>query len=186
MKKGLSLTTTMILAFLFIGGIAVYKVMNNASEFERKHTVETTAVAKKDAAKEKKEQTGYIGGVQYDIKLDKSSSQEAVIEVMHKMTHQKVKAKEKWGAVPMIPDTINQVYNIVKNSDFELKSDLLAILEKWKVGNFEEIAEDHNYFWQQQGGTVGKAYGTMTKAEEKTFIANNFGDELAKQDSPQP
>ena len=28
------------------------------------------------------------------------------IEVMHKMTHQKAKAKEKWGAIPMFPDTI--------------------------------------------------------------------------------
>ncbi|MED3563383.1 DUF6241 domain-containing protein [Bacillus xiapuensis] len=185
MKKGLSLTTVMVLAFLFIGGLAVYQIMNNATKYDKKHKVEATATVKKDAAEEKKEQTGYIGGVQYDINLDKSSSQEAVIEVMHKMTHQKVKAKEKWGAIPMIPDTINQVYQIVNNSKFPLKDDLLKILEKWKKGDFEEIADDHNYFWEQQGGTVGKANGTMTKAEEEIFIQNNFGDEVAKQTSTQ-
>lgn len=93
------------------------------------------------------------------------------------MTHQKVKAKEKWGAIPMIPDTINQVYNIVENSEFEQKDELLAILRKWKKGTFSEIDDDHNFFWTYQGGTVGEAYGIMSKSEEETFILNNFKEE---------
>lgn len=188
MKRGLNLTTTLILAFLFIGGLAFYQFKDNSSEYEKKQNkLEANAVVGKDAAaKEKEEQTGYIGGVQYDIGIDKNSSQKAVMEVMHKMTHQKVKAEEKWGAIPMIPDTINQVYNIVKNSHFELKDDLLGILKKWKKGDFEEIAEDHNYFWQHQDGTIGKAYGKMTKTEEETFILNNFGDEVSKEVNAKP
>ncbi|MFL6558108.1 MAG: DUF6241 domain-containing protein, partial [Bacillus sp. (in: firmicutes)] len=142
---------------------------NEAASGKKQEKVEAKAVQDK-VNKEKKEvdkqQTAKIGGVQYDIGIDDSSSQDAVIEVMHKMTHQKVKAKEKWGAIPMIPDTINQVYNIVKNSEFKQKDDLLAILHKWKKGTFSEIDDDHNFFWTYQGGTVGKAYGIMSKSEE--------------------
>ena len=157
---------------------------NKAASEEKQEKVEAKAVqdnVKKEKEKEKKkadkQQTAKIGGVQYDIGIDGSSSQEAVIEVMHKMTHQKVKAKEKWGAIPMIPDTINQVYTIVENSEFAQKADLLAILGNWKKGIFSEIDDDHNYFWTYQGGTVGKAYGIMSQSEEETFIRNNFKEE---------
>lgn len=151
---------------------------NEAESGKKQEKVEAKAV-QEHVNKEKKEvdkqkQTAKIGGVQYDIGIDDSSSQDAVIEVMHKMTHQKVKAKEKWGAIPMIPDTINQVYNIVEKSEFDQKDDLLAILDKWKKGIFSEIDDDHNYFWTYQGGTIGKAFGIMSKSEEETFIKNNF------------
>ncbi|MFB5198566.1 DUF6241 domain-containing protein [Neobacillus sp. KR4-4] len=157
---------------------------NKAASEKKQEKVEAKAVqdnVKKEKEKEKKkadkQQTAKIGGVQYDIGIDDSSSQEAVIDVMHKMTHQKVKAKEKWGAIPMIPDTINQVYTIVENSEFAQKADLLAILGNWKKGIFSEIDDDHNYFWTYQGGTVGKAYGIMSQSEEETFIRNNFKEE---------
>ncbi|MEH7076023.1 DUF6241 domain-containing protein [Neobacillus drentensis] len=141
--------------------------------------VEAKAVQDNGNEKKKvdKQQTATIGGVQYDIGIDDSSTQDAVIEVMHKMTHQKVKAKDKWGAIPMIPDTIHQVYTIVKNSEFEQKNELLAILDKWKKGIYTDIDDDHNYFWTYQGGTVGEAYGIMSKSEEEMFIKNNFKEE---------
>lgn len=155
-----------------------FKLTNNEAESGKKQEkVEAKAVqdtVNKEKKKVDKQQTAKIGGVQYDIGIDESSSQDEVIEVMHKMTHQKVKAKEKWGAIPMIPNTINQVINIVENSVFEQKDDLLAILDKWKKGIFSEIDDDHNYFWTYQGGTIGKAYGIMSKSEEEAFIQNNF------------
>ncbi|WP_026565781.1 DUF6241 domain-containing protein [Bacillus sp. UNC41MFS5] len=158
-----------------------FNLAGNGNDPEKKsEKVEAKAVqdtVNKEKKKGDKQQTAKIGGVQYDIGINDSSSQDAVIEVMHKMTHQKVKAKEKWGAIPMISDTINQVYTIVENSEFEQKDDLLAILDKWKKGTFSEVDDDHNYFWTYQGGTVGKAYGILSKAEEETFILNNFKEE---------
>ncbi|MCL6571501.1 MAG: DUF6241 domain-containing protein [Bacillus sp. (in: Bacteria)] len=168
--------------------------MDNAAQYEKSQEIETIPVvdpvqAKEDAETKKREeidkqQTAKIGGVQYEIAIDERSSQLEVIDVMHNMTHQKVKAEEKWGATPMIPDTINQVYDIVQNSQFERKDDLLAILAKWKGGHFREIDIDHNYFWIYKGGTVGKAYGVMSNSEEETFIMNNFGKEFLNQVIP--
>jgi len=176
-----SIIIGIILAILIGVKYGGFNFIDTGAEPEkRQEKVEAKAVqdtVSKEQKKVDKQQTAKIGGVQYDIGIDDSSSQDAVIEVMHKMTHQKVKAKEKWGAIPMIPDTINQVYNIVENSEFEQKDDLLAILLKWKKGTFSKIDDDHNYFWTYQGGTVGKAYGIMSKSEEEAFILNNFKEE---------
>ncbi|WP_462410872.1 DUF6241 domain-containing protein [Neobacillus sp. Marseille-QA0830] len=181
MKKIL-LITAIVLVVLAGGSFGVYKVMDHAAEYDAKQeTTKADTAPVEDATKRQeeieKQQTAKIGGVQYDIGLDQTSSQKAVIEVMHKMTHQKVKAEDKWGAIPMIPDTINQVYEIVNNSQFELKNDMLEILDKWKNSNFASIDTDHNYFWNYQDGTVGRAYGIMSPSEEKTFVMNNFGQE---------
>ena len=185
------IATGIILAALIGVKYGGFDLINNKAEsvsVKKQEKVESQAVQDPVHNKKKdvdKQQTAKIGGVQYDIGIDDSSSQDAVIEVMHKMTHQKVKAKEKWGAIPMIPDTINQVYDIVEKSKFEQKDDLLAILAKWKKGNYSEVNEDHNYFWTYQGGTIGKSYGIMSKSEEETFILNNFNEDIAREISSQ-
>ncbi|MBT2720041.1 PRK06770 family protein [Bacillus sp. ISL-46] len=183
------IVTGIILAVLIGVKYGGFKPVDNGAESGKKQEKVEAKAVQDTVNNEKKEvdkqQTAKIGGVQYDIGIDDSSSQDAVIEVMHKMTHQKVKAKEKWGAIPMIPDTINQVYDIVENSEFEQKDDLLAILDKWKKGIFSEVDDDHNYFWTYQGGTIGKAYGIMSKSEEETFIQNNFEEDIVREVSSQ-
>ncbi|QFT90882.1 hypothetical protein FIU87_19735 [Bacillus sp. THAF10] len=121
------------------------------------------------------EQTANIGGIaDYDLEIDATTSEETIIHTMHLMTHQKVKAKEKWGAIPMTEETINQVYEVVSNSNFPNKKELLKIVEKWKNGDFSQIDNDHNFFWNLQDGNIGKAYGILSPEEEATFIKNNF------------
>ncbi len=183
MKKALVITA-IVLVVLIGGTYGVYKVLDRTGEpkkvLNQVAPAEDTDPSAKNQKELDKQQTAKIGGIQYNIGINEDSSQDAVIDVMHKMTHQKVKAEEKWGAIPMIPDTIRQVYEIVSKSNFEQKDDLLAILEKWKNGQFDEVDRDHNYFWDYQGGTIGKAYGILNKSEEETFILNNFGEDFAK------
>jgi CBS domain-containing protein len=143
------------------------------AEIERLQEEEAKREEEK-AAEEVSQQTGFIGGIQYDTMLTPGSTEEQVMEVMHKMTHQKVRAERKIGAIPMVEDTIIQVYNIVSNSDFGNKEKMLEIAGKWKNGWFDTIDYDHNFFWKHQEGEVGKAYGVMTSVEEQEFIKNNF------------
>ncbi|PLS08005.1 DUF6241 domain-containing protein [Neobacillus cucumis] len=188
MKKDLKVAGV-VLILLIIGIFASYKIMNNAAEYEKNKASEVTAEPSETSkpseskktttpAKQKQtsqqDQTAKIGGVQYDIGIDEESKESLVVEVMHKMTHQKVKASEKWGAIPLTEDTINQVYTIVSKSSFVHKIQLLEILDKWKKGDFDQIDHDHNYFWELEDGTIGKAYGVLSKEEEEKFIKNNF------------
>jgi len=177
---------------LLIGAFVVYKMNENARAYEleqqkkqqlqeermalleKQQEEEAKQAAEEAAAQESAEQTGFIGGIEYDTGLAEDSTEAEVIDVMHKMTHQKVRAEKKHGAIPMVEDTINQVYDLVLNSSFPNKEKMLEIADKWKNGWFDTIDSDHNFFWELQDGQIGKAYGVLSRDEEKTFIKNNF------------
>lgn len=127
---------------------------------------------KTPAEEERLEQTGYIGGSQLDRNMLESEYE--VYNVMHQMTHQKVKADDKWGAIPMTKENIDAVHKALNDSQFTYKKDLLQIIEKWQNNDFSAADEDHNFFWKLQGGNVGKAYGLLSPEEEQEFIKNNF------------
>ncbi len=108
------------------------------------------------------------------LDIDANTSQSKVVDVMHQMVHQKVRAEKKWGKIPMHPDTIAQVYMVVKNSNFDNKATLLGILENWKDKDFSKAVNDHNYFWEYQDGTVGKATASLSISEEIAYVESNF------------
>ena len=97
---------------------------------------------------------------------------------MHSMTHQKIKASEKWGATPMIKENIDAVYDSIEQNDFEHKVTLLQIANRWKSGDFSRVDKDHNAIWKLQGGTVGEAVGIMSEEEERWFVKKNFKEDV--------
>ncbi|MEC0017437.1 PRK06770 family protein [Bacillus anthracis] len=121
-----------------------------------------------------------VEGSNAQLHITKESQQYEVIKAMHSMTHQKVVAEQKWGAIPMTKLHAEAVVDILNNTNFEKKAELLAIAERWANGDFSKIVEDHNYFWSEQEGNIGKATGTMNSTDEEFFVLNNFGDEVAK------
>jgi len=170
---------TWIIAFVILIAVSVGLMFSVFNVFDSDDAQKASSTSKQESSKvnEFKEQTKKIGGITYDLNLSQTPDESEVIEVMHHMTHQKVKADKKWGTTPMIPSTINEIYDVISNSDFARKEELLAIVERWKNGDFSRADDDHNYFWNYQNGTIGKAYGLMNEAEEKRFIINNFGEE---------
>lgn len=175
MKKVL-IITAVFLSVAVLGVFGFYKYLVYQDE-QNQLEIEKKAEAAGISEEEFKEQTQLIGGISYEVSLDQDSTADDVISVMHKMTHQKVRAEDKWGAIPMTEDTIKQVYDAVSKKDFddmELKEDLMYILEKWQNNDFRSVDEDHNFFWKYQDGTIGRAYGTMSRDEELEFIRNNF------------
>ncbi len=169
-----------IIGFLLLIAVSVGLMLSVFNVFDSADNQKVVSLSKQESSKadEFKEQTKKIGGITYDLKLSQTPDEHEVIKVMHYMTHQKVKAEDKWGTIPMIPDTINEIYDIISKNDFSRKEDLLEIAKRWKNGDFSRADDDHNYFWDYQNGTIGKAYGLMNEAEERRFIINNFGEEF--------
>lgn len=97
-------------------------------------------------------------------------SESDVQHYIHGMSHQKVKAKEKWTHYRMTEERIQFLLHIVENSDFEHKELYLDILKRWEAKDFSQVDEDHNAIWQLQGGTVGRATGILTKEEEEQYL----------------
>lgn len=99
---------------------------------------------------------------------------ETILEIMNQMTHQKVIASDKWGAIEMNQKNIDTLLYIIEENNFINEDLLKEILDKWKAGDFSEIVEDHNTIWDLQGGTIGKATGEMTPEDEQKFIEATF------------
>lgn len=78
------------------------------------------------------------------------------------------------GGYTVSPKIIEEVYKIVESSDFQHRDRLLSIAARWRDFNFSTIVQDHNFFWEDKEGTVGKAHGTLSAAEEIEFIEVNF------------
>lgn len=156
---------------LIIIGIVSYNLYQNVVSYETKHMVaENPEKAVKQAAK--------IDEIKFKTGLTESSTEDEVLSVMNKMCHQKIEADDKWGAIPMNPDTINAVYKIVEASEFPHREDLLEILMKWKNSDFSSVDDDHNFILDLQGGTVGVATGIAAPEEEAEYVLLNFGSKL--------
>nr|WP_295969761.1 DUF6241 domain-containing protein [uncultured Bacillus sp.] len=182
--------TLIFFALFCAGGAGTYTIIQDANEDHKDDlengkpsmTVPPSEMTSESDINERltevqsqeKEQIAAIHSIKYTIDLPENATQDMVIDVMHQMTHQKIRAEVKEGAIPMSEDTINQVYETVLQSDFPVKKKLLEILSQWEIGNFSHIVSDHNYFWDYQGGTTGKAYGRLGLAEEEEFIRLHF------------
>lgn len=95
---------------------------------------------------------------------------------VHGMTHQKVKASEKWYYSQITVNKVKALYEEIKNRDFEdpkLKQILLQI-ETWLEGDFTNVVSVHNQIWEYDNGTIGKASGYLSPEEEKEFIIEHY------------
>lgn len=95
-----------------------------------------------------------------------------VVNYIHWMSHQKVKAESKWTHYKMTPERIDWLLEKVQEAEFEHEEVYVEILTKWQKGDFATAHIDHNRVWSLLNGTVGKATGVMTEEEEKDYLEN--------------
>ncbi|MBM7659690.1 hypothetical protein JOC85_000457 [Bacillus mesophilus] len=95
---------------------------------------------------------------------------------IHYMSHQKVKADEKWGTIRITPERISRLIQIVELHKSELNhADLyLRILTRWANDDFSQADKDHNAIWKLQNGNIGEATRVLTPQEEQKFIKKHF------------
>ncbi|SFG25677.1 DUF6241 domain-containing protein [Sporolactobacillus nakayamae] len=89
---------------------------------------------------------------------------------IHEMAHQKVKADQKWGYIRITQNRVDWLYRALDQNKFTYEKTYQAILKRWKKGDFSKVDQDHNAVWKLQGGTIGKATGLLSPAEEKRYI----------------
>ncbi|WP_062107320.1 DUF6241 domain-containing protein [Bacillus niameyensis] len=89
---------------------------------------------------------------------------------IHKMSHQKIKADEKWGLYLITQERIDWLLAGLDQSDLKHKKVYKEILERWTAGDFSRVDRDHNAIWKLQKGTIGKATGILSPEEEKAYI----------------
>ncbi|MFJ7728365.1 DUF6241 domain-containing protein [Neobacillus sp. NPDC097160] len=103
-------------------------------------------------------------------------SEDEVMDAIHKMSHQKVRADKKWGAIPLTPERVNRLMQVVRDNYAQYKGSnvYIDILTRWSNGDFSRVDHDHNQVWELQGGTIGAAEGIASVEEEQEFIEEHF------------
>ncbi|KAA0542581.1 hypothetical protein FZW96_21260 [Bacillus sp. BGMRC 2118] len=98
----------------------------------------------------------------------------AIQNTIHAMSHQKVKAEDKWSHMPLTPERVNRLIEIIEFNNYEFSKMYLDILHRWKDEAFTKAVTDHNQIWHLQKGSVGKAYDLMTPQEEQKYIEQYY------------
>ena len=104
-----------------------------------------------------------------------------VRSAIHAMSHQKVRAADKWVFLPMTPERVERLIEVVELNKDKYEHDVLylQILNRWKNNDFSQADKDHNAIWKLQGGNVGRATGVLTfEKEEKEFIKKHYNIEV--------
>lgn len=97
-----------------------------------------------------------------------------VMDAIHWMSHQKVRAERKEGALRITPERIARLIEVVEANAYPQQETFLTILHAWKVEDYQKVDQHHNWIWSLKEGSVGKAYGILSRAEEQEFIEENF------------
>ncbi|MCA1060782.1 DUF6241 domain-containing protein [Rossellomorea aquimaris] len=97
-------------------------------------------------------------------------SEELIRQYIHAMSHQKVRAKEKWSFFQITDERIDFLLNQLKINQYEDENEYKAILIRWKEGDFSRVVEDHNTIWKMQDGNIGKATAPLNAKQEEKYI----------------
>ncbi|MCQ6275676.1 hypothetical protein JMM81_11975 [Bacillus sp. V3B] len=109
-----------------------------------------------------------------EAELPKDISEEQVQQIIHNMSHQKIRAEDKWGFTPLTLERVERLLEVVNANQYEQADLYLDILNRWKEADFSQADRDHNAIWRLQNGTIGEATGLLTIEEEQELIKKNF------------
>ena len=119
-----------------------------------------------------------LGRELYDswIYLD-ITEESTFLTAIHYMTHQKVLADSKQGALEITPERIaimlEQAEAFSESVHYPF---FIEILSAWDAGDFSNAVYAHNYVWNAQDGNIGEAYGLFDESQEAEFVQANFRD----------
>jgi Family of unknown function (DUF6241) len=97
-------------------------------------------------------------------------SENLIQQYIHAMSHQKVKAKEKWSFFKITDERIDYLLWQLEINNYKSEQTYKEILTSWKEGDFSGVVGDHNVIWRMQNGNIGKATGKLNANEEKKYM----------------
>ena len=97
------------------------------------------------------------------------------LNAIHYMTHQKVQANSKQGALEITPERIAIMLEQAEAfSDSEHYPFYIEVLTAWNEGDFSNAVYAHNYVWTNKDGDIGEAYALSDDDQEAAFVEANF------------
>jgi len=160
--------------------VFIFIVITDFSKATKSHETETTSVEEKKELIKKAGSDAENNEQQDESSFNHTIEQEEMtdakfMDYIHKMSHQKIHAEEKWGLIEITEERIDWLLESVTITKENLKHEEVyeQILTRWANGDFSHAVEDHNTIWELQGGTIGKAKRLLSEEEEAAYLEAN-------------
>lgn len=170
------LVIAIILFFVFFN--LFDKLFDDSAVSDDKHndveTVSEATTPSKDENRESKQEKANKLNPFGDDKEIADLTNEDYANYIHGMSHQKVRATDKWVNYEMTDERIAWLLEGLEKSEVSDADAYRLILNKWIKGDFTHADLDHNTVWWILDGSIGEATGLLTKTEEEKFIEENY------------
>jgi hypothetical protein len=146
-KKTRNIKIALIIGIIMIVGLFTIPYVNNFRlELKQKNEIKTISQKLSQDTSNKLKPAEY-----YD--------ETKIYDIMHKMANTKIVAKDGqvWGTLPISKEDITALKETIAKIDYSDREYLLEVLNNWEKGDFSHCVEEHNYFWNKLGGTIGEA-----------------------------
>jgi len=114
--------------------------------------------------------TGQVDGNPFEENVKTPISEKLMRQYIHAMSHQKVRAGEKWSFFEITNERITFLLQQLDEKEYKNDEEYREILTQWQKGDFSQAVSDHNTVWRLMGGNIGKAKGLLTAKQEKDYL----------------
>lgn len=162
-----------IIGLVLLGGAGYWFMQSN---FLNDETDITKVAEKIEQRKETKTNEDVKKEKEVAKKVEVDMKEEQVQIYLHQMTHQKIVARKKYGAVEMTQQNISNLLRIVEENfdSYEQSKYYERTLMSWKQGDYSNAVSVHNTIWNWHNGTVGRATGLMSQEQEEAYVEKHF------------
>ncbi|MGM0753087.1 MAG: DUF6241 domain-containing protein [Bacillota bacterium] len=168
-KKSFAIIVGSVLLLTAIGVYIAVGSLNNTGTTEDTNQTDVVSTAGVETTPPQTEtKTGKENP--FGEKVKTPLSENLIQQYIHAMSHQKVKAKEKWSFFEITDERIDYLLGQLEINNYKNEQTYKDILTSWKEGDFSGAVGDHNVIWRMQNGNIGKATGMLSANEEKKYI----------------
>ncbi|WP_163527202.1 DUF6241 domain-containing protein [Halobacillus ihumii] len=169
MKIAISVLTIVVLMMVGTVWAAQGNLFSSAEEKKDMSAEESGEITGDPGTKEEGKQSNEENPFGQNIGVDELTGDD-LRRYIHGMSHQKVKANEKWWFYEISDQRIEWLLHSLDESDISNDELYRVILERWQEGDFSQVVEDHNFIWGLEDGIVGKATRILSEEEERVYI----------------
>jgi Family of unknown function (DUF6241) len=122
------------------------------------------------AVKPNKVSAAEVDGNPFEEDVKAPISEKLMRQYIHAMSHQKVRAGEKWSFFEITDERIAFLLQQLDEKNYKNDEEYRDILTRWQKRDFSQAVGDHNTVWRLMGGNIGKAKGLLSAKQEKEYL----------------
>ncbi|MGD7049691.1 hypothetical protein FZC83_16790 [Rossellomorea marisflavi] len=157
-------------AVLLVTVAGVYMVLESLEREPKTALSKEGSASVVDVKSNKSTVTGKVDGNPFEEDVKTPISEKLMRQYIHAMSHQKVRAGEKWSFFEITDERIAFLLQQLDEKNYKNDEEYRDILTRWQKGDFSQAVGDHNTVWRLMGGNIGKAKGLLSSKQEKEYL----------------